>query len=203
MFRFGSPVAVDPAPTFRALTPVTGYPAPAAWNVAPESADPDEVPAIIVPLPISRNPLNVFARRLFIRWFFGNRVGWFLIDGLIGSRVFLPRLCERFMQRPARFDFHFGFRVGANFCDYKCKRNEEPCEVDRAWEHTTSRDPLFPTDHDDRSTREREEPERRKLKKFHVDQPHFCPAGPAFVTPTGNCVAPIVISGRADRKVGP
>jgi len=94
------------------LHPVAGHPHSARRQVAPETADPDEVGRLFIPGEIARNPKNVLPFRLEIGRHFLNGVRRFLghdrIDGGIGA----VRLRERLVDGPARQDFHVFVVIG-------------------------------------------------------------------------------------------
>jgi hypothetical protein len=68
------PKAAGPLPTIVNLGPITDHPPAALRDFAPNAADPDKVVALVVPLPVAGDPLDIVA--------LGPLIGRELFDGL-------------------------------------------------------------------------------------------------------------------------
>jgi hypothetical protein len=63
---FGCPIATNPAIAVSDLLPITRHPRAAWWDTPPEATDPNKVAALIVKMPVTWYPHDVFPIRFLI-----------------------------------------------------------------------------------------------------------------------------------------
>ena len=85
--RLLSPKSRDPNVPRPFGVPVAGHPASLWRNVAPNSADPNEVRLCVIPSPVSRNPLNVVSVWLIFRGNFVDHLWRSFENWLRGLRI--------------------------------------------------------------------------------------------------------------------
>jgi hypothetical protein len=96
------PEAGNPLPALVGASPIARHPLALGRRDAPGATDPEEILAIHVPAPVTRDPDDI-AFRFLLRRFFGDGLGWLLGDLNAGFEVTFTRLSIGFVHRSAWF----------------------------------------------------------------------------------------------------
>ena len=99
------------------LRPVSGNPPLTGRNDSPDTADPVEILALIVPGPVAGNPLHVFTFRRVFRRDFLNRLGRPLRHDQSGRGIRIVLFGERLVDRTASEYLHVFTGVGRRRSD--------------------------------------------------------------------------------------